>query len=1168
MPDKKVETTLADLAVNLVFDRTPGLADHYLGFEIIPGSQNEEKTRAAGLLGFRVGTEELYIPILFLNGKVKGSEVIYLSEADVFTSNSKQWIDYLTTKDTGTMGAGATPKTPLQQPSSQGLAVFSRNPGNIGKMAVLVEDADLDLPSAEAFQKALGRANAAGMTPSPETFKAIQSEYDTKKKQRDGKAKTAAFFEGAASDFWSKVASPEGDWTDISLGENFTLPNVLRSLGKEAYLKFASMLEQNPEVLSKVAQYFDVEKDIFFDWPQEKTASLEDPEMEAFFKSAQAAADECKLLMIMPEEIEEFSKQALDHSVQENLNRLIANGPDYLDAATTSPIILAGADVGRNFSKTDLAKIIAQRELPQLFGNGMKDEAVHRMVPVLGGRLAGLSGSPLAGAYLAKRAAVDSLTPEQKEQCFTDGYLVLDKRAEKEKTLVLKEDYRNRFSSPSESGFYEVLCSSGDIEKVFLAHQSFTIEHPHKRLSGDLLLDPESGVFTLPVIGEQVFVRSKLSTDEAVWKEKAGKMPSVSSMEPNKSYMLISSKMDTSIPFRVKGKTKTDSGLSFTCETSWDLRYRCMSPSESLYPGSCSSGMTGVTTVKVVDREDESSVAQVGDITYVPSSWKVIEVYDNSTSLQYGHSTYPTDNEAEKKERKEREEMAKVYFRILPGNSKTLTSVLANKNIHELSVHKTASDYSVRLDKEVVCHGNKVAALQTLVSGMGIGLDDAIAIIDESVSPTGTKQWVKEAYGPEVKAKDILPMEGFLPGAQDFLNTYSSNRAGRAVAMGHAAGKSDEEISSRLRYPIFSSLGDTLGGAALGGLAGAAIGGGASVLAGPQNPYSIDQGATIGGLGGVGVGALLGSIHNFIQRRKEMREISKEFDDTSPGDRNKTKSPEDPRISDYNPYIGPYNKGERDAYRFINGEQKEKPSFGGAGHTQVLSGLADAVVPGAGVPIFAAAGIAQGIGSSGKKEEAKKASESPSDAFERILNKSARGPSLNGEGLLYGGMAFPDNDQEIGQTSQGVTQLGPRAQREQVPINSMRDDTQDWRNMDEANWDKIQQRDMDFLMRAADSGSKPVFESSIINLLLKTNRTSDQVSEWLPDLVSSLDSKCRLLLLFYWHSSDFAENYGKDEMAEFEDVLLNSIKVDGQLILFLKQKASESSSSKIDAFAG
>jgi hypothetical protein len=109
MPDEnqQIEATLADFAIQLVLGRTPALAEHYLGFDLIQGSVNENKTRAAGLLGFRIGQETLSIPVLFLNGRIKGTEVLYLDGPDVFTSNSSQWIDYLLSRDSSMMGTGA-----------------------------------------------------------------------------------------------------------------------------------------------------------------------------------------------------------------------------------------------------------------------------------------------------------------------------------------------------------------------------------------------------------------------------------------------------------------------------------------------------------------------------------------------------------------------------------------------------------------------------------------------------------------------------------------------------------------------------------------------------------------------------------------------------------------------------------------------------------------------------------------------------------------------------------------------------------------------------------------------------------------------------------------------------------------------------------------------------
>jgi hypothetical protein len=914
---QKVETTLADLAVNLVFERTPALADHYLGFELIPGSQNEENTRAAGLLGFRVGNEDIYIPVLFLSGKIKGTEVIYLKNADVFTSNSKQWVDYLTTSDTGVMGGGATPTAPLQQPSSRGLAVFSRAPGTMGKLG--------------------------------------------------------AFFDGAANDFWRKVATSDADWSELG-HSSLNLKDVLKGLGKQAYLGFLETLDANPKFLEKVAAMFDLDNEVLIsDWPEEKAASDGDAALSGNAKIAARIKE--------------------------------SNEPVFLSSKQA--------------------------------------EALHREGHI-------------------------SLSSDELEQCFSNGYFIFDKRAEDETTLVLKEDYRHRFESPKESGFYEIINSAGDLQKVLIAHHPFVIEKPTKRMSGCLAMDPESGVYVLPVVGEQIFVRSRFSTEESIWKEKFDKMPSISSMEVGKHYMLISPSMDVSAPFKVNGKTKGENGdFSFNCVTPWEISYRCV-PSDtyncSPVPAGCGDGAS--MSLRVVDREDESRVVSIGNIIYAPSSWRVIEVFGDSNGLSYDWVVFSTDSEQQKKEKAERDAKRKVYFRILPGNSQTVSSILANKNIHELSVEKTAMDYTISLDREVICRGLKMAALETLIAGVGLSQKSASEIIESSVDQKGTKQWVTLA--PHSKSAGIIEMIKEHQQRKE-LESYGQE-AGSAIggALGGAAGAA---------API---VGGALIGRGLGSLAGETTG----------DPEASQRRARIGKLIGTLGGGLAGALA-----------------------------------------------------------------------APTLSRMGSSVGTEAGRELGRTAG--------GLVAKAAR-SESPSDAFERILlhGKSAAGPSLNADGLIYGGMSFPEETQQIGVNESGVAETAPQVLREQIPLNSLEDPSQDWRNMDEANWDKIKQRDIDFLMRVADSGSKSVFETSVINLLLRSNRTSSRVAEWLPDLVSGLDSKARLLLSFYWHSSEFSEDYGKDEMAEFEDVLLDSIKSDGQLILFLKQRAGESSSSNIDAFAG
>ena len=139
MPQSQVEATLADLAFTQVSDKVPSLFDHYLGFELI--TKNDENTRAAGLMGFKIGNELIYVPVLFLNGKIKGTEVLYLKSSDVFTSNTKQWVEFLSSRNPGIMGEAGNPDQLTQVGPAQ-LRPFTQPPvGMLAKGASDLKDA-------------------------------------------------------------------------------------------------------------------------------------------------------------------------------------------------------------------------------------------------------------------------------------------------------------------------------------------------------------------------------------------------------------------------------------------------------------------------------------------------------------------------------------------------------------------------------------------------------------------------------------------------------------------------------------------------------------------------------------------------------------------------------------------------------------------------------------------------------------------------------------------------------------------------------------------------------------------------------------------------------------------------------------------------------------------
>ena len=93
MPDAEFEKTFADLAHARLRDRAPGLLDYLIGFQLL--DKNEDNTHAVGVWGFKIGDEWLYAPVFFLNGQLKGDDLLYLKSQDAFVPLKENWINYL-----------------------------------------------------------------------------------------------------------------------------------------------------------------------------------------------------------------------------------------------------------------------------------------------------------------------------------------------------------------------------------------------------------------------------------------------------------------------------------------------------------------------------------------------------------------------------------------------------------------------------------------------------------------------------------------------------------------------------------------------------------------------------------------------------------------------------------------------------------------------------------------------------------------------------------------------------------------------------------------------------------------------------------------------------------------------------------------------------------------
>jgi len=92
----------SSLAYAYLKDKAPRLLDYMLGFQLI--DRNEDNTKAVGVFGFQLDKQWLYAPVFFLNGDLKGHELLYVKNNDSFVPMKENWINYLMSRKPHILG--------------------------------------------------------------------------------------------------------------------------------------------------------------------------------------------------------------------------------------------------------------------------------------------------------------------------------------------------------------------------------------------------------------------------------------------------------------------------------------------------------------------------------------------------------------------------------------------------------------------------------------------------------------------------------------------------------------------------------------------------------------------------------------------------------------------------------------------------------------------------------------------------------------------------------------------------------------------------------------------------------------------------------------------------------------------------------------------------------
>lgn len=128
--DTPFEQAFSNLAHAYLQDKAPGLLDHEVGFQLL--DRNNENTKAVGVFAFKLGTMWLYAPMFFLNGDLKGHELLYLKNQDMFVPLKENWINYLINRKPGILGHGVDRSLSRLGQRQPDFTQLSRSPSKFG----------------------------------------------------------------------------------------------------------------------------------------------------------------------------------------------------------------------------------------------------------------------------------------------------------------------------------------------------------------------------------------------------------------------------------------------------------------------------------------------------------------------------------------------------------------------------------------------------------------------------------------------------------------------------------------------------------------------------------------------------------------------------------------------------------------------------------------------------------------------------------------------------------------------------------------------------------------------------------------------------------------------------------------------------------------------------
>jgi len=585
MPDAEFEKTFADLAHARLRDRAPGLLDYLVGFQLL--DKSEDDTHAVGVWGFKVGTSWMYNPVFFLNGQLKGDELLYVKDQDAFVPMEENWINYLLNRRPHVLGSPEEKKLQelgVMQPDFNAMA---RPPYTGSKYA------------------------SAGHVRSLVDYlsQTVQPEFRS---------------------FVPVILSSPGSEKRAELSTRWNLPTFIKRAGKDAAKRLIATMRKRASFADAVLKYYSMQDlikaaDDAAEPMDDEEYAIEYPHMGQRVRVVNGD-HKGKLGQIT----------GIDETRYEN-EKKEEDGTEVRSTKTEKRITVK-LDDGGTYStddcKSDLRRPNEKRSSVKQAADG--DTMIEGTAPTVQVMVADKANVENLGTTM--------LTDDQKERLQRDRYLVVDNRGPDDVARVYATQISKTLQNPHCSSYVNVLTQGGNFKPMLVIRSPMgdqRHEYDNDRMKGLSVVVDLASKRVRMVAPNDVFTDNE-GHKENQWEDAFNNLSDPAGVGERNKIVLVNADREGSAPFFIESKVITADGqvrlygsfdrypVTDSLTTMKDMlmpkfRGRVFNQSDSRagkYGIGCCTG--DYDACLVITKKDGSKITQIGNDYFVPNGMKAI----------------------------------------------------------------------------------------------------------------------------------------------------------------------------------------------------------------------------------------------------------------------------------------------------------------------------------------------------------------------------------------------------------------------------------------------------------------------------------------------------------------------------------------------------------------